>query len=92
MAKVLVVVKVFPEDTSVNLDELKRSIAKTLPPGYEIVRSDEEPIAFGLKALKLYVVMEELTEGGTSKLEEVLRQVPGVSEIEVEAVHRISSF
>ncbi len=93
MAKVIVLLKVYPEGSEVDLEKLLATIKEKLPSDrYEVVRSEEEPIAFGLKALRLYVVMEEATEGGTMELEELVRQADGVSEVEVEAVHRLSGF
>ncbi|NPA05545.1 MAG: elongation factor 1-beta [Crenarchaeota archaeon] len=92
MAKVLVLVKVYPSDININLDELAKKIEERLPEGYKITRYTTEPIAFGLNALKLYIVMPEETEGGTSKLEELIAGTEGVDEVEVEAVHRLSEF
>ena len=91
-ARVLVVVKIFPSDINIDLNELASRIEKALPEGYQIVRKATEPIAFGLSALKLYITMPEETEGGTSKLEEVLSKVDGVEEYEIEAVHRIAQY
>ncbi|MEB3765801.1 MAG: elongation factor 1-beta, partial [Desulfurococcales archaeon] len=56
----------------------------------QIMGSGEEPIAFGLKALKIIIAIPEETEGGTEKLEEFLKQVEGVEEVEIETVHRLS--
>ena len=92
MAKVLALLKVYPADAGIDLGKLVEQIKAKLPQGYEITRHEEEPIAFGLKALKLYVLMPEEEEGGTSRLEEIVRGVEGVDEVEVEAVHRISQF
>ena len=90
MAKVLVLLKVLPEDINIDLEELKERIRQALPEGYEIKGYDKEPIAFGLKALRLYILMPEETEGGTEPLENAVMKVEGVSQVEVEAVHRIS--
>ncbi|ABM81184.1 elongation factor 1-beta [Hyperthermus butylicus] len=92
MARVLVVTTVYPSSPEINLDELVEKIKSKLPSDYEITRYDKVPIAFGLNALKLYVIIPEESEGGTSKLEEILQSVEGVEEIEVEAVHRISEY
>ncbi len=88
----LALVKVYPSGADVDLSRLVEEVRSRLPRGYEITRHEEEPIAFGLKALRLYVLIPEDEEGGTSRLEEVLRGVEGVDEVEVEAVHRISEF
>jgi len=90
MANVLVVVKVYPSSIDVDLDKLAETIAESLPKGYELARKSVEPIAFGLNALRLYIVMPEETEGGTSRIEEILSGIEGVEEFEVESVHRLS--
>jgi len=90
MARVAVILKVLPNDVSISPQQLLEKIKATLPQEYEIMDSGEEPIAFGLKALKVIIAIPEETEGGTEHLEELLKQVDGVEEVEVEAVHRLS--
>lgn len=90
MAKVLVGLKIFPEGLEVDLEDLTRRIGEKLPEDYKIVRRGEEPIAFGLKALKLYISIPEETEGGTDTLERIISEVEGVSQVEVEMVTRMS--
>ncbi|MEM1628323.1 MAG: elongation factor 1-beta [Desulfurococcaceae archaeon] len=90
MAHVAVIVRIFPEDIEIKHDELLNRIEKSLPQGYSIKAWEEEPIAFGLKALKILFLMPEETEGGTEQLETTLSQIPGVSQVEVLMVQRIS--
>jgi len=90
MARVLVVMRILPEDVNIDLEELKERIRNSLPEGYDIARHDIEPIAFGLKALRLYIIMPEQTEGGTEPLERLVNGVEGVSQAEVEIVHRLT--
>ncbi len=90
MAKVLVLLKILPEDINIDLEDLKERIKKALPEEYEVKGYDIEPIAFGLKALRLYVTIPEETEGGTEPLERIVSSIEGVSQVEVEAVHRIT--
>ncbi|OYT40328.1 MAG: elongation factor 1-beta [Desulfurococcales archaeon ex4484_58] len=90
MAKVLVIVKIMPTDIDVDLEELKDRISKALPEEYEVKNYEIEPIAFGLKALRLYIYMPEEVEGGTEPLEKAIAGVEGVSQVEVETVHRLS--
>ena len=90
MARVAVVLKVFPSSVEIQPNQLLEKIRRVLPEGYKIEASGEEPIAFGLKALKLVVSMPEETEGGTEQLEEIIRGIEEVNEVEVETVHRIS--
>ncbi|MFP3143899.1 MAG: elongation factor 1-beta [Caldisphaera sp.] len=90
MAKVAVLLKVMPNSLEIKLDNLKNDIQKSLPSGYQIIDSKEEPVAFGLKALILLVSMPENTEGGTEDLESLIRGVEGVEDVEVETVSRLS--
>jgi len=92
VAKVLALVSVYPSSTEIDLDQLVETIKSKLPEGYEIARYDKVPIAFGLNALKIYFIIPEESEGGTSRLEEILRSIEGVEEVEVEAVHRLSQY
>ncbi|EZQ03793.1 elongation factor 1-beta [Candidatus Acidianus copahuensis] len=89
MTDVLVVLKVFPDSDEIDLDKLAEEIGKRLPTGYTVVRKDTEPIAFGLKALVLYVQMPEQTEGGTDVLEEKASEIEGVSHAEVVGLTRL---
>jgi elongation factor 1-beta len=89
MARVAVVLKVYPEDINIDLEELRREIERRLPQDYSLKAWDEEPIAFGLKALRLFITMPEEIEGGTEPLEQIISQVPGVSQVEVELIQRI---
>lgn len=90
MAKLLVVLKILPTDIDIKLDELYEKIKKNLPEIYEVKGFDLIPIAFGLTALRLYVFMPENVEGGTEPLENAILSVDGVSQVEVEIVHRVS--
>ena len=92
MAKVLVVAKLYPEDIDTDLDKLVDKIKEKLPANYEITKHSKEPIAFGLNALRLFILIPEESEGGTSRLEEVLQSIEGVQEVEIEAVHRVSEY
>lgn len=92
MARVLASVKVYPSDSEADRGKLLDEIRKVLPEEYHILRGAEEPIAFGYVALKLYITFPEETEGGTDKLEEMLRSVNGVDDLEIESVSRLSSF
>ena len=89
MARVAVAIRVFPSSIDVSLEDLVRKIELSLPSQYSLVRSSEVPIAFGYRALRLIVTMPEETEGGTEELENLLKSIEGVAEVEVELVHRL---
>uniref|UniRef100_A0A7J3ZJK3 Elongation factor 1-beta n=1 Tax=Fervidicoccus fontis TaxID=683846 RepID=A0A7J3ZJK3_9CREN len=93
MARVLVVLKIYPEDVERSTrEEIVDELRKRIPGDYHIVRIAEEPVAFGYSVLKVYVSIPEETEGGTERLEEIVSRLPGVEEHEVEFVHRLSEF
>lgn len=91
-SKVLVVMRVNPESTEVDLDRMISEIKSKLPSEFEIVKSEKVYVAFGLYVPRLYIVMPEEYEGGTSKIEEVIKSVPGVSSIDIEFVTRTEAF
>ncbi len=89
-AKLVVILKILPKDININLDELISEIRNKLPEKYELKDYRKEPIAFGLQALLISVVMPENIEGGTEELEKTIASVSGVGEVSVEYVSRIS--
>ncbi|MEW6329284.1 MAG: elongation factor 1-beta [Candidatus Micrarchaeota archaeon] len=83
MGRVVALIKVFPESMEV-FEELKENIRKEVNPA----RIDEEPVAFGFKALKVTVVMAD--ESGSGDIEEKIKKIKGASEVEVVDIGRIS--
>lgn len=88
MGEVVATIKLMPESPDVDLEKIKGDIIKSIPEGAEFHKIEEDPIAFGLVALKVMVVVGD-EEGGTEKVEEVLSKVEGVSSVEVEDVRRL---
>jgi elongation factor 1-beta len=82
MAIVAVIAKVYPESMEV-FDEVKNSIQREMKP----YRVDEEEVAFGMKALRVTVLVED--SSGGSDVEERMRKIKGVSEVQVEEVTRV---
>ena len=99
MARNLCVMKVLPEDTEVDLGELQEKIEKILQEDIkdmegnhqlcQLVKCVEEPIAFGLVALKIHVAAPEKMSGGTTPIEEALEGLPGVQQVDNEVVTRL---
>ena len=79
MGSVAVIVRVMPESPDVNLDELKVALKQKLP-GIQDMR--EEPIGFGLKAIKLAAVVND-AGGETDAIEQLLNTIPGVERAEI---------
>jgi elongation factor 1-beta len=79
MGSVAVIVRIMPESPEVNLAELKVALKKKLP---GIQDMQEEPIGFGLKAIKLAAVVND-AGGETDKIEQLLNEIPGVERAEI---------
>jgi elongation factor 1-beta len=89
MAKVLVSLKIFPSDVSVNLSLLKKKIEKSLPDYVSIYKFAEEPVAFGLVALIADIIVPEDKSGVLDEVEKLLGKIEGISEMETLMVRRV---
>lgn len=89
MARVLASIKIFPNDANINLNELKAKIQSSLPSGSTVQKFEEEPVAFGLVALIAYVVMPEDAAGQMDQVEDAIRSIEQVSQLEVLRVGRV---
>lgn len=88
MAYVTVILRIMPEDVEVDLNNIKSKIEhKIISFEGKIVRIEEEPIAFGLKALKFAFTMNE-KKGTTDPLEKDISSLEGVNSVEVIDVRR----
>ncbi len=88
MGKVLVQMRVLPEGTDISLSKLQKQITKVLPTGVTINKVVEEEVAYGLKCLKVTVIMPD-AEGGTEPVETAISEIKGVNRVEVEIVSLI---
>ncbi|MCQ5377503.1 MAG: elongation factor 1-beta [Candidatus Methanomethylicia archaeon] len=92
MSRLLAVIKILPEDDSVKLDDLKAGLKGALPKGegnLYVHKFEEEEIAFGLKALKAFVIMPGDYAGGTQPVEDAFASVKGVGQVDVEVVQTL---
>ena len=88
MGDVAVQIKVMPRSTEVDLEQLKRKVELAIPSDARLHSFDIQPIAFGLKALLVTVIVDD-AEGGTDSTEEALSRVDGVESIQVVTVTRM---
>jgi len=88
MGEVVATIKLMPESPEVDLAQVKETIEKSIPEGTELHKIDEEPIAFGLVALNVMVIVDD-GEGGTEKAEEVFANIDDVASVEVVDVRRL---
>jgi elongation factor 1-beta len=88
MADVVITMKIMPESPDVDLNGIKEKADHLIKEfGGELGKSEEQPVAFGLKSLILYFVMNEEL-GSTEELEEKVSGVEGVQSVEVTDVRR----
>ncbi|MHA1246186.1 MAG: elongation factor 1-beta [Candidatus Thorarchaeota archaeon] len=88
MARVIITLKIMPEDVDVDLDALLEKIKENIPEGTDVRATEIVPIAFGLKALRMNVAREE-SMGGPDDIEEAISALDGVAQVEVERVSRM---
>jgi len=88
MADVIITLKIMPDSPDTNLEAVKEQASKMIKEfGGEVGKDEIEPVAFGLKALKLFFVMDE-SKGSTETLEEQVSNIEGVNSVEVTDVRR----
>jgi len=75
-------IRVMPESVDTDLELLKESIKKTLPENARLHAFSLEPIAFGLKALIVAVILAD-AEGGTDVVEGAISRLDGVESVNV---------
>lgn len=83
MAEVAITFSVLPEDSEYDMNVLENSIRKILDGKCRISNLEEKEIAFGLKKLNLEVVVKD-DEGEQDRIEELLRSVDGVGQVDAE--------
>ena len=82
MGEVAIVYKVMPDGPETDLEVLKNNIEKIIPTSAKLNKIEEKPVAFGLKALEVQIILND-REGGAEEIELALNQIENVQSVEV---------
>lgn len=84
MGQVIVLFKIMPKNIN-TFEAMKEKVVEALG---KVEKTEEEYVAFGLKAFKITIVVPD-AEGGTDALEEKLTAIDEVGSVELEGIGRI---
>lgn len=89
MGTAIVTLKIMPETPEVDLTSVETQTKEKIKAfaGEGETKTEIEPIAFGLKALKIIFIMDE-SLGGTEPIEKEVASIEGVMSVEVTDVRR----
>ena len=89
MTRLLARIRILPADAESNLDVVIQTLKNKVPKDMELKSHVKEPIAFGLNAIIGDFLLED-AEGEMNRLEDAVRNIEGVGEIEVINISRHS--
>ena len=82
MGQIVAGYDLMPEGTDVDLQAIIDKLPTLIPAGIQITETSINPVAFGLMKITAGFVLDDADENIGSKLEEALRGIPGIAEIE----------
>ena len=88
MGQVLVTFEIMPDGLEVDLGKMRKDVEAKVKGTGKIEQVETRPIAFGLQALMMNIVVED-EEGMMDRLEQTIGSVPGVQNARVFALNKI---
>ena len=82
MGQVAIALNITPSSPEVKLENVRNEIGKNL----KIQDSKIEPIGFGISRLRLLIIAPDAGGSDTDKIENEIRKVNGVENVEIESV------
>ena len=89
MGKIVIAYKILPSESTIDLELLKEKITKQLAGSASVQGFAKEPIAFGLSALIVKMVLPEDESGVLEEVENRLSKIEEVGQIQTLMVHRM---
>ena len=80
--------KIMPEAVETDLEAIKKNVEKLMGAKAKLHSTEIIPIAFGLKALHVNILLNDKA-GGFEEVEEAIRKIKGVSEVETLELNRL---
>ena len=81
MGKVAAVYNMVGESPETPMEDIAKDLPKSVPQGVSVIKAEVKPFAFGLKIIEVTCIMDD-TSGILEKLEDALREVPGIQNVE----------
>jgi elongation factor 1-beta len=85
MANVSIIFKIMPENVEDDIQDLKNRIVQALEPAVKIRGVQVRPIAYGLNAINIAIITKD-EDGASDKLEQKIREIKGVGDVQIEDV------
>ncbi len=82
MGQVAIALKITQSSPEVSLEKVREEISKKM----KVQDSKIEPIGFGISRLRLMIIAPDAGGSDTDKIENEIRSVAGVENVEVESV------
>ncbi|MEW6294734.1 MAG: hypothetical protein AB1467_00360 [Candidatus Diapherotrites archaeon] len=85
MGKLLIIYRIYPEELE-DVKLIEASLGEAVKGLGELKDVKRQPIAFGLELVRAGIVVPDKEEGLTEKIEERIKALKGVNQIEVEGM------